>query len=208
MNGHPTDTSLKIALLDDHEVVRHGTRIHLSNDWRFNVVGSHGHSSALLATLASQPVDIAIVDYALSANDIEGLALVRQIRQRHPRLGVLMFSAHVNRVIISSAMHAGANGVVTKNDRLDELARAIVQVAQGETYIPPEYGAEPDESHLSNAEREVLQLCMTGMTVSEIARKRHRSIKTISTQKQAAFRKLGLRSDGDLFTLRHQLGYL
>ncbi|WP_422507942.1 response regulator [Stenotrophomonas sp. GZD-301] len=208
MNGHPAGATLKIALLDDHDVVRHGTRIHLSNDWRFSVVGSHGHSSALLATLASQHVDIAIVDYALSATDVEGLAVVRQIRQRHPRMGVLMFSAHVNRVIISSALHAGANGVVTKNDRLDELARAIVQIAQGDTYIPPEYGDEPDESHLSNAEREVLQLCMTGMTVSEIALKRHRSIKTISTQKHAAFRKLGLRSDGDLYTLRHQLGNL
>jgi DNA-binding NarL/FixJ family response regulator len=208
MNGHPAGATLKIALLDDHDVVRHGTRIHLSNDWRFDVVGSHGHSSALLATLASRPVDIAIVDYALSATDVEGLALVRQIRQRHPRIGILVFSAHVNRVIITSALHAGANGVVTKNDRLDELARAIVQITQGESYMPPEYGGDPDESQLSNAEREVLQLCMSGMTVSEIALKRHRSIKTISTQKHAAFRKLGLRSDGDLYTLRHQLGNL
>ncbi|WP_312711373.1 response regulator transcription factor [Stenotrophomonas sp.] len=208
MNGHSADATLKIALLDDHDVVRHGTRIHLSNDWRFDVVGSHGHSNALLTTLASRPVDVAIVDYALSATDVEGLALVRQIRQRHPRVGILVFSAHVNRVIITSALHAGANGVVTKNDRLDELARAIVQITQGESYMPPEYGCDPDESHLSNAEREVLQLCMTGMTVSEIALKRHRSIKTISTQKHAAFRKLGLRSDGDLYTLRHQLGNL
>ena len=48
----------------------------------------------------------------------------------------------------------------------------------------------------------------SGLTVSEIALHRHRSIKTVSTQKQAAFRKLGLRSDRDLFTLRPQLAPL
>ena len=57
---------------------------------------------------------------------------------------------------------------------------------------------------LSFREREVLRCCLDGMSVTQIALKFERSVKTISTQKQAAFKKLGLRSDNELFKIRSQ----
>lgn len=199
------NSPLNIALLDDHDVVLHGTCVHLSTDPRFRIVGSHARSSDLLFTLERRRVDVAIVDYALDADDMEGLALVRLVRQRFPSVPVLVFSAHLNKVVINRALSAGAAGMVTKNDRIVELGRAIVQVARGHGYLPPDYDRDGEGCPLSPSERTVLHLCLAGLTVSEIALRRHRSIKTISTQKHSAFRKLGLRSDGDLFTLRHQL---
>jgi len=205
MHGISHSPPLNIALLDDHDVVRHGTCVHLSTDPRFRIVGSHGHSRDLLATLATCPVDVAIVDYALADTDIDGLALVRQLCLDHPRVPILVFSAHLNKVVMNSALSAGAAGLVTKNERIGELARAIVLLAEGAQYLPAEYAPEREGAALSPSERSVLRLCLEGMTVSEIALRRHRSIKTVSTQKHAAFRKLGLRSDGDLYTHRHQL---
>lgn len=196
---------VNIALLDDHDVVRQGSYVHLSQDPRFHVVGNHAGTRALVHTLLHHLVDVAIVDYTLAEGDLQGMELLRMLRRRFPRVRVLMFSANVHHVMISNTLAAGAAGVISKGETLDELARAILRVAAGHDHVPVNYRDEHAEHRLSQAEREVLQLCLSGMTVTDIAQQRHRSIKTISTQKHAAFRKLGLRTDRDLFTLRHQL---
>lgn len=208
MSGQDSPSILKIALLDDHDVVRHGSVIHLSTDPRIDVVGSHAHSRDLLTTLSTTPVDIAVIDYVLASDDLPGLALLHVLRQRFPQVRALLFTAHVSRVMLSAVIEAGAAGVVTKNESLDALSIAALQVAAGLCRLPDGLADEPARASLSPSERGVLQLCLAGLTVSEIARRRNRSVKTVSTQKQTAFRKLGLRSDGDLYTLRHQLAWL
>lgn len=208
MSGQASSCTLKIALLDDHDVVRHGSFVHLSADPRFDVVGNHAHSSALMFTLATRRVDVAVIDYTLGHDDMPGLDLLHLLRERFPWVRLLLFTAHSSRVMVSTIIGAGAAGVVTKNERLDALAIAVTQVATGLCRVPQGCGEELEDASLSRSEREVLRLCLTGMSVSEIALRRHRSIKTVSTQKQAAFRKLGLRTDGDLYTLRHQLAAL
>ncbi|WNH51983.1 response regulator transcription factor [Stenotrophomonas oahuensis] len=208
MCGKCLPSVLKIALLDDHDVVRHGSCVHLSNHNRLEVVGNHARSSALIATLARCHVDVAVIDYALAEGDLQGMELLRMLRRRFPRVRLLMFSANVHHVMISNTIAAGAAGVVSKSQSLEELARAVGRVAAGHIHLPEGYRDEHAEHRLTPSEREVLQLCLSGMTVTEIAAVRNRSIKTISTQKHAAFRKLGLRTDRDLFTLRHQLAVL
>lgn len=208
MSGQTRPGLLKIALLDDHDVVRHGSLVHLSKDPRFDVVGSHAHSRELLTTLAGTGADIAVIDYVLGNDDLPGLALLHVLRQRFPQVRPLLFTAHASRVMLSAAIGAGAAGVVTKNEPLAALSIAATQVAAGLRRLPDGLADEPQPASLSPSERDVLQMCLAGMTVSEIALRRNRSVKTISTQKQNAFRKLGLRSDGDLYMLRHQLAWL
>ncbi|MGH8037329.1 MAG: response regulator [Stenotrophomonas sp.] len=199
---------LKIALLDDHDVVRRGSVMHLATDARLQVVGNHARSRALINTLMQHVVDVAVIDYALAEGDLQGMELLRLLRRRFPRVKLLMFSANVHHVMISNTIAAGAAGVVSKGESLEALARAVGRVAAGHIHLPINYRDEHEAHRLSPSEREVLQMCLSGMTVTDIALKRHRSIKTISTQKHAAFRKLGLRTDRDLFTLRHQLAVL
>ncbi|MET4615459.1 two-component system capsular synthesis response regulator RcsB [Stenotrophomonas sp. 2619] len=208
MSGQATPCTLKIALLDDHDVVRHGSFVHLSSDPRFDVVGSHAHSDDLIATLARTPVDVAVVDYTLAGHDLAGNDLLTLLRDRFPAVRLLLFTAHASRVLLSAVLRVGAAGMVTKTERLDALSDAVAQVAKGHCRVPAEFGPALPDATLSRSERDVLRLCLSGLTVSEIALHRHRSIKTISTQKHAAFRKLGLRSDRDLFTLRPQLAPL
>ncbi|MDY0955587.1 response regulator transcription factor [Stenotrophomonas rhizophila] len=208
MSGQATPCTLKIALLDDHDVVRHGSFVHLSSDPRFDVVGSHAHSDELITTLQRTPVDVAVVDYTLGSDDLTGSDLLALLRDRFPAVRVLLFTAHASRVLLSSVLRVGAAGMVTKTERLDALSDAVVEVANGHCRVPAEFGDVRPDAPLSRSERDVLRLCLSGLTVSEIALHRHRSIKTISTQKHAAFRKLGLRSDRDLFTLRPQLAPL
>ncbi|MCF7750708.1 response regulator transcription factor [Bacillus subtilis subsp. subtilis] len=208
MSGQALPCTLKIALLDDHDVVRHGSFVHLSSDPRFDVVGCHARSDELVATLDRQHVDVAVIDYTLDSNDRSGQDLLLLLQRRFPAVRPLLFTAHSSRVLLAEVLGAGAAGMVTKTERLDALADAVAQVADGQCRLPAEFGEGLAEVKLSRSERDVLQLCLSGLTVSEIALHRHRSIKTISTQKHAAFRKLGLRTDRDLYTLRHQLAAL
>jgi DNA-binding NarL/FixJ family response regulator len=128
-------------------------------------------------------------------------------------------------------MRAGALGFFCKSEELGELAHAIRVVANGRPYISAELAARMESSEmpdprmadtkaaggevaqasesvlsqdlpLSPREHEVLRCFLAGMCVSDIAAKFSRSPKTISAQKQSAFRKLGIRSDAELFASR------
>jgi len=94
---------------------------------------------------------------------------------------------------------------VDKSEPLTELAEAVVRVSQGLYRVPAACRQRPGQEPLSRNEREVLRLLLAGLTVSEIAQRRHRSVKTVSTQKVAALRKLGLRNDAEIYSLRRQL---
>lgn len=218
---------IRIALLDDHAVVRHGLAARLREETDFQVVGIYAASKDLMQALQSQTVDVFVIDYALGDSDIDGLNLIRALKVRFPAGKVLVSSSHFNPATVALALRAGAKGFVGKEQELTELIEAIRKVMQGKTYLSQTMAAElssisttgfagTDElvinkgvlakhGELSPREREVLRCCLDGMTVSQIAAKFARSVKTISGQKQSAFRKLGIRNDSELFKIQHQL---
>lgn len=139
-----------------------------------------------------------------------------------------MLSAHYNAVIVALALQAGSNGFIGKAQGADEFAKAIRTITRGGTYLHPSMveemeqlaktfsqsqhgpGEEGDklsikQASLSPREREVLRCYLDGLSVNEIANKFMRSPNTISAQKQSAYRKLGIRTDSELFKIHHQL---
>ena len=134
------------------------------------------------------------------------------------------------RAIVNLAIGAGANGFLGKSQPVEDLTVAIRTVASGQLYLSsmmafkldkkPVSGQERTSANgddpsgdtllvsnvaLSPKEREVLRCCLEGLQVSQIALKFMRSRKTISGQKQSAYRKLGIRTDVELFRLQHNL---
>ena len=205
MNGYPAPRRLRLALLDDHEVVRRGTALHLSRDIRFRIVASHGHSDAFIQDLQRTPVDVAIIDLTLARGDRECMELVGLLRAAFPAVPLLAFATLSPSIHIGPLIDAGVRGVVSKAEPLPLLSEAIVRVSLGLDRLPPDCRNPADSEDLSRNEREVLHLLLAGLTVSEIAQQRHRSIKTVSTQKKAALRKLGLRNDAEIYAMRQQL---
>jgi two-component system capsular synthesis response regulator RcsB len=225
---------LRIALLDDHAAVRHGLVARLAQEADIDIVGAFSGSQELIDALQASPADLLLIDYALGHNDIDGHNLIRLLRIRFPGASIVVTSAHDNQATVALAIQAGAGGFVGKGQNLDELIAAIRTVARGGTYLPPEVAAELDSKtlqrppdgagadagaaaeasilHGSGAltprEREVLRCYLSGMSVAQIAEKFSRSNKTISTQKQAGYRKLGIRSDAEFFQIRYQLDSL
>jgi two-component system, NarL family, captular synthesis response regulator RcsB len=216
---------IRVALLDDHPVVLHGLAAQLESEPDITVVGSYETGRELLAGLATQPVDVLLMDYSLSPQDIDGINLLRMLRLRFPSLEILVVSGHGNTATAALSMRSGARGFISKARPLMEWFDAIRTVAARQRYLDitlsyelehalnkakdnsrePTIPALPDQARLSPREREVLRCVLDGMAVTAIARKFSRSVNTISTQKQAAYRKLGIRSDAELFKVQHSL---
>lgn len=212
---------IRIALLDDHAVVRHGLVSHLTAEADIDVVGAYEGSRELMRALAQAPADVLLLDFALGRDELDGVSLIRALRARFPGCRILVLSTHHEPATVSLALRVGARGFVGKGEDMANLMKAIRAVAAGAIYLSAEMsyqvadattsgdsgegdgGENPlQQASLSAREQEVIRCFLAGMTVSEIAEKFHRSIKTISTQKAAAYRKLGVTSDNDLFRIR------
>ncbi|CAJ0800525.1 Transcriptional regulatory protein RcsB [Ralstonia condita] len=222
---------IRVVVLDDHAVVRHGLAARLKQETDIEVTGIFASGREVVQALRNNAVgvDVLLMDYSLGPAEIDGLNLIRLIRVRYPELKILVASAHHNKATVGMVMHAGARGFVGKEEELAELVRAIRTVATGGKRLNAALAAEMerdglddaapaapaargarlsplvDRPELSPREREVLRCCLDGMSVTDIADKFARSIKTISSQKQSAFRKLGIRSDTELFKIQHEL---
>jgi two-component system capsular synthesis response regulator RcsB len=215
---------LRIAVLDDHSLVQLALKVRLSREPDFFVVGVYASSQELLSDLPTLGVDLLILDYVLGNDELDGLNLLRLIRRRFPELLILISSSAEKPAIVNLIMNAGANGFYGKSEEVDKCVEAVRKVACGGVYVSPllnyELGWVPGAIHervkddstsgadvllgdpgLSPKEQEVLRCCLDGMSVSQIALKFKRSMKTISGQKQAAFRKLGIRNDSELFMM-------
>jgi DNA-binding NarL/FixJ family response regulator len=174
-----------------------------------------------------------LFDYALGPGEIDGL---NRIRARHPACRILMSSAFDAAPPPWRSRCARARAGSSASSRTRRTDRRDPRVAHGHLYpradLAPQVGAaapggrpspasrdDPDapapdrrahagwhDVNLSPREHEVLRCCLAGMSVTDIALKFSRSPKTISSQKQAAFRKPGITRDLELFSVRHLLG--
>lgn len=216
---------LRIAVLDDHSLIQLAMKMRLGREADFLVVGLYATGTDFLADLPEARPDLLILDYVLGEADLDGLHLLGLIRRRCPGLCILMSSSVENPALVNLMLGAGANGFLGKSEDTEQLVEAVRRVAAGECHVSPTLkhalgrvpgpqvqGAEGvrsgegagqllNDETLSPKEREVLRCCLEGMSVSQISRKFMRSMKTISGQKQSAYRKLGIRTDAELFKM-------
>lgn len=228
MNEFPLK-NVSISLLDDHFLVLRGLTDVLNETHHFKVLGAFTGSGQLLESLETAPADVVIIDYELAPSDVDGLTLIKTLHRRHPSIAILVVSAHYNPATVAHALRCGAKGFIGKNRPFEELQKAVVEVSQGHIYLTPEMVQQlasqqhhgevlisgklnednvrhaTSLSSLSPKELEVVRCFLKGMTVTDIAEKFNRSIKTVSGQKQSAMRKLGLKADHELFIIRDEL---
>lgn len=210
-------------------MVRQGIELGLSKEADLDVIGSFGTGRGLLGALAQRPADIVVMDFVLGPSDIDGLSLIRTLSRRFSKCRCIVVSSHYTPATVSLALKAGSWGVLGKTQNLTELIAAIRTVAQGQIYLQPCMLPALQGGHsifnmthvksrvglsssvrlsasLTPKEQEVLRCFLDGMSVNSIAEKFSRSASTISTQKQSAYRKLGIKSDSELFKFTQQFG--
>jgi two-component system capsular synthesis response regulator RcsB len=207
VNGHP----VRIAIADDHPLLLSGLAYELEQHHRIRVVGAAENSTDLVALLNKHPVDVIISDYTMPGGCYgDGITLFGFLKRRFPAVRLIALTMMSNPAIIRSLMAQDIHCILSKADSLTYVIGAVHAALTNKRYYSPSietivklHGLDShawtsSANNLTTRELEVIRLFVSGLTVSEIAERLHRSKQTISTQKMSAMRRLGIRRDADL----------
>lgn len=177
------------------------------------VVAEVSNGRDLIETIEAQSPDLVITDLSMGqAGAADGLALIKLLRRRYPRVRVVVLTISGSHMIIDALVGLGVSGVVSKRDDVDELLEALRNVERAGTHIGRKFQDEalvPElalpEAELTQAEIDVLRQLANNLSVTAIATRSSRSVATISKQKTSAMRKLGLVDTMQLYTYLRSL---
>jgi DNA-binding NarL/FixJ family response regulator len=193
-----------VLLVDDHPIVVAACRLLLEGAGITSVFDASDAASGFKAFVEHKP-DVVVIDLRLQDEDVGGLALIARIRSFAPRAAILVFSMHLDPIVVSAAISAGATGYLHKDSPPEELANAVAQVGSGERYMDQQLAArvalrraEITTASLTPREREVLDLFAAGKTYSTIANELGINYKTVSNVAYGLRRKLGAKGLPDL----------
>lgn len=196
---------IRVLIADDHEVVREGLRLILSKAPNLQVQAVATKDLALCGARLANLRDVLLLDITVT-RDSDGLEVLRQMRQLHSALPVLVISVHSEEECGVRALKAGAAGYIRTTSSPAEVLRAIHKVAAHGRYISPlmaeklaerldQRGEQPAEDILSTREFEVFMRLAAGERPTAIARSLGLSIKTISTYRSRILEKLNLKTN-------------
>ncbi|WP_343657528.1 response regulator transcription factor [Paraburkholderia caribensis] len=215
MNATRIDAArdFRIAIADDHPVIRHAVINALSSMPGYNVDAAARSGNELLQVLSDGNWDLIITDLTMGTarNDIDGLTLIARLRKRHPDIPVVVFTMLANDDVLIRVSRSGVAGIVDKREGVDEFRIAAHEVMQHRRpyfsanirarlrHHRPQ-GNEKDSGKpvLTKKEMDVIRLFASGASLTEIARQVNRSVSTVATQKSTAMKKLQLATNADL----------
>jgi len=208
---------IRVAIVDDHAIVRAGLRALLAAEPDMVLVGEASNGEEAIALAGSASLDVFLLD--LSMGDTDGVRLIHKLRELCSRARVLVLSMHATPEFVRPALRAGAQGYVVKGSGLGELVQAIRQVQTGQRFIDPSirhaletvvpdegHGAGGDVERLTPRERQVLRLIALGHTNRSIGDTLELSPKTVDAHRCNLMRKLDLHDVQALTRLAVRLG--
>ncbi|MFP5318189.1 MAG: response regulator [Acidimicrobiia bacterium] len=209
---------VRVALCDDHGVVRSGLRHILEAEPDLTVVGEAASAAEAVELAARRQPDVLVMDVGLP--DGSGLGATAEVLRVSPHTRVLVLTVHDDVAYLRRAFEAGAAGYLLKEAADVELVQAVRQVAAGRQYVHPAMGAAllaadapparlaGPGGELSERELEVLRLVALGMTNAEIAERLFVSVRTVETHRAHIHQKLNVRSRAELVRLARDAGVL
>jgi DNA-binding NarL/FixJ family response regulator len=207
---------IPVVVVDDHPVLVSFLTEILNRRGQYRVVGHADTSTGALDLCARYKPLVVILDLVLL--DSNNLSCLQQIRQKHPRCRVLVFTGRLSTSLIGDMLQAGAAGILGKTARVNEIIEAVDRVAQGGIYLcqqacdavralvrnsPPPQGRRPE---LSQRELAVLQHIANGLSSREIATRLGVSRNTVNVFRGRLMKKTGLHSTADLVLHAARLG--
>ena len=209
---------VRVALCDDHAVVRSGLARILADEADLEVVGEAGSAEEAVRLAAAQQPDVFVMDLGLP--DANGIEATRRVGEASPATRVLVLTVHDDVAYLRKAFDAGATGYLVKEAADVELVEAVRVVAGGGQYVHPTLGAallapQPEPirpggpgGELSEREVEVLRLIALGHTQADIAEQLYISVRTVESHRSHIHQKLGLRTRADLVAFARHAGLL
>ncbi len=195
-------TTVKVFLLDDHEVVRQGLRTLLESDGDIEVVGESGLASEAASRIPALRPDVAVLDARLP--DGSGIEVCRLVRAVDPTIRALILTSYDDDEALFAAIMAGASGYILKEVTAQDLLGAVRHVAAGHSLIDPlltervldrvRNGPEtaPELANLTEQELRLLELIAEGLTNRQIGERMYLAEKTVKNYVSTLLGKLGL----------------
>jgi DNA-binding NarL/FixJ family response regulator len=207
---------IRIALVDDHELVRTGFRMILSREADIDIVGEAASGEEAVQLAKTLIPDVLLMDVHMPG--ISGLEATERIVRAQPKVRVIVVTMQDEKPFPRRLLEAGAAGYVTKACPAVELVKAVREVAHGGRYLStdvaralaldslPGRDAANPFAPLSARELEVAMLLAAGESMQDIARRLHLSAKTVATYKYRVYEKLAVDSEVALAHLAMQHG--
>jgi len=207
---------IRVLIADDHAVVRQGLKQIVSENPDMTVAGEAANGHEVLDFARRHDCDLVLLDLAMPGKD--GLDTLKELKLVRPHLPVLVLSVYPEEQYAVRLLRAGAAGYLTKESAPEELVAAIRKVSRGGRYVSEALAEQlavllgsgtdrPPHEALSDREFRVMVMLASGKTASEVADELCLSVKTISTYRSRALRKMNMRNNAELsfYAVKHGL---
>jgi len=207
---------IKILIADDHAIVRAGLKQIVADTSDMVVAGEAVDGQEVLDKVRKEDWDLILLDISMPGRG--GIDTLKELKVEKPKLPVLVLSMYPEEQYAIRALKAGASGYLTKESAPEELIEAIRKVSQGGKYISMSLAEnlafhvgtnseKPLHETLSNREYQVMLMIASGKTVKKIANDLSLSVKTISTHRVRALRKMGMKNNAEItyYAIKHEL---
>jgi DNA-binding NarL/FixJ family response regulator len=211
MNGDGSDWgAVRILIVDDHPLVRLSLREVIQRESDLVVCAEAEDREQALAAVATSNPHLAIVDLTLKTSD--GMELIKDLRDRYPKVQILVLSMHDEALHAERAVRAGARGYITKTEAATKIMVAIRQILSGEIYWSEKAAARVASrvatrsraatglsvDCLADRELQVFELIGAGRSTRQIAAALHINVSTVETYRTRIKEKLNLKDALDL----------
>jgi DNA-binding NarL/FixJ family response regulator len=210
---------IRIAIIDDHEMVREGLRAILDTEPDFHVVAESGTADDIGQLVDAAKPDVVLLDARLPG--LSGPTACRLLAASHPEAAVLIISTYSDDQLVDECISAGAKGYLIKDIERFSLKESIRAVHRGEGAVSPAVAGKvlgrlrsaentetPTEPRLNDSQREILRLIAEGFSNREIASRVFLSENTVKSHVQEIFRKLDVRNRVEAAILATKEGWL
>ncbi|MDX2307115.1 MAG: response regulator transcription factor [Hyphomicrobium sp.] len=198
---------IRLAIVDDHPMIRRGVRLTVGDDPDFEVVGEGATAEEAIAIAGSARPDAMLIDVSLPGDGVEA---ARAITKKFPAIHVAMMTIHDDIATVRRSLKAGVSGYITKGSDIGEIVDCVRRILRGERYVSPslavrllEDGPAPTDANsempaiaasLSMREHQLLDLLGEGLSNADIASRTGLAETTVKQYVSALIRKLGVRN--------------
>ncbi len=211
----------KIVLADDHALIRRGLKKIIESEANMRVVGEAKDGIELINLLKIKPVvDLILLD--ISMPNLRGIEAINAVRNINQQAKILILTMHSSKEFLFSAVRAGCDGYVLKEDSDVELLIAIRHCMQGKFYVSPvlsgcylpeelvriRSGAKVNGERLTNREKQIISLVSAGNKSKEISELLRISIRTVEHHRANIMRKIGAKNTAEMIMYAVQHGFV
>ncbi len=207
---------IKVLICDDHAIIRQGLKQILADVPDLEIAAEASDGASALQHVRAGGIDVVLLDIALPHRD--GLDVLKQLRQEHPSVPVLILSTYPEKQYAVRCLKLGAAGYLNKGAEQAELVSAIRKVSRGGIHVSAAIAeslamalrhasAGAPHEELSSREYQVFAMIAAGQTLTQIAKQLCLSLNTVSTYRGRVLEKIAVSNDVELalYAVRHQL---